>query len=322
VEYKTDWVADLKDLPAFFAKPQTNRNMNEKRSVEALEQLYGYMIFNNSKHGILTNWTRAWCLRCIETENKKTLQYAGPFELDGSASSPSMLKVWVGTVLLAENDWFYTSPTISPTPSDQFFGVTNAALKERKKAIAVAGNYAAVPTGGAYTRLNLDFRLCKFELSSARHSELGWVVRAELLQDAHNKPPLAAMCKIMDVAHNPAASSALEGEARAYAALHTLQGKVIPRLYGYYEVWGILHVLALQPVGDALLEEGVIAPRLREKMKSALRRIHSAGHVHGDIARRNFCVKDGVVYLVDLEMSRVTGSQVEKQAEIQEIDML
>jgi hypothetical protein len=119
-------VADLKDLPAFFAKPKTKRNMNERQSIEALEQLYGYMTFNNNKHGILTNWTRAWCLRRIETDNGKTLQYAGPFELDGSASSPSMLKIWVGMVMLAENDWSYTSPTVSPAPLDCPFGTTNA----------------------------------------------------------------------------------------------------------------------------------------------------------------------------------------------------
>jgi tRNA A-37 threonylcarbamoyl transferase component Bud32 len=56
-------------------------------------------------------------------------------------------------------------------------------------------------------------------------------------------------------------------------------------------------------------------------MKTALARIHSAGYVHGDIARRNFCKKADVVFLVDLEML-VVESLVEMEAELADIDAL
>lgn len=39
--------------------------------------------------------------------------------------------------------------------------------------------------------------------------------------------------------------------------------------------------------------------RTRTLLRSALARIHSAGYVHGDIARCNFCEKADVVFLVD-----------------------
>jgi len=96
---------------------RTWRNRNERQSVEALEQLYGYMTFNNLRYGILTNWTRTYAVRRIKVKGRKALQYAGPFTPSGS---PSMLKVVVGMVLLAEEDWFYASPTPDIPPPSRF----------------------------------------------------------------------------------------------------------------------------------------------------------------------------------------------------------
>jgi tRNA A-37 threonylcarbamoyl transferase component Bud32 len=56
-------------------------------------------------------------------------------------------------------------------------------------------------------------------------------------------------------------------------------------------------------------------------MKSALARIHSAGYVHGDIARRNFCKKANMVFLVDLE-TLAAESPDEMEAELADIDVL
>jgi tRNA A-37 threonylcarbamoyl transferase component Bud32 len=56
-------------------------------------------------------------------------------------------------------------------------------------------------------------------------------------------------------------------------------------------------------------------------MKSALARIHLAGYVHGDVARRNFCMENNVVFLVDLE-TLVRGSRAEMDGELAQIDGL
>lgn len=61
---------------------------------------------------------------------------------------------------------------------------------------------------------------------------------------------------------------------------------------------------------------------MRQKMKSAVSRIHTAGYVHGDIARRNFCERGNKIFLVDLEACRRSSSQNEKDAERQLIDLL
>ena len=105
---------------------------------------------------------------------------------------------------------------------------------------------------GKYQRIPLDFRLCCFDLSSARRGASSCVVDGRLLQPSIGKGDLRVVFKVVDALRYPDAASTLEDEASAYAALEELQGKVIPKLYGFYEVWGILHLLALEPVGDAI----------------------------------------------------------------------
>ena len=55
VEYKTWWEADLEHIVATSA----NGNTLSQDSLHALEQIYGYMTFNNNTFSILTNWRRA-----------------------------------------------------------------------------------------------------------------------------------------------------------------------------------------------------------------------------------------------------------------------
>jgi hypothetical protein len=78
------------------------------------------------------------------------------------------------------------------------------------------------------------------------------VVNAQFLAPSVGKRDRNVVYKVVDVLRYPDAANSLDGEARAYAAL--LQGKVIPTLYGFYQVLGIPWLLALEPVGDAVPE--------------------------------------------------------------------
>jgi hypothetical protein len=279
------------------------------------------MTFNNTKFGILSNWKHAWFLRREETSNPKTLEYF-PVHLDEPTQLVSMLKAWVGIVLLAQDDWFYASPTPSHPPPSRNFRNTPMTLRDRKKAIRTAGNYHCHPVAGRYACLNLDFRLCRFDLSTSRCGSNGCVVNTRLLQSTPSHD-LHVICKTVDVLRYPTAGNLLADEADAYAALEGLQGSVIPTLHGFYEVWGILRLLALEPVGDAISEDEEIDQTLRTKMKSALERIHGAGYIHGDIARRNFCrTPMGEVFLVDLERCRPMQNQPEADNDMDEVDEL
>ena len=234
-----------------------------------------------------------------------------------------MLKAWVGMVLLAEGDWFYSSPTPSSAPPGRTFRTSTAGWKDRKRAIDHAEGYHMQPINGAYQCVTIDFRLCRFDLSSARRGVNSCVVTARFPPSSVGGRDLHVVCKVVDVLRYPDAANSLDDEARAYAALQDLQGEVIPTLHGFYKVWGVLQFLALQPVGNAISEDEQIDQTLQTKMKAALQRIHNAGFIHGDIARRNFCRTDsGDVFLLDLERCRPSGNPSELDDEMDQVDGL
>jgi tRNA A-37 threonylcarbamoyl transferase component Bud32 len=129
------------------------------------------------------------------------------------------------------------------------------------------------------------------------------------------------MCKAVDMFRNQTAIAALESESSVYLALQHLQGRCIPKVYGYFNVWGILRLLALENVGEAI-QDGPISSSLRSKMKAAIQHIHDAGYIHGDIERRNFCVKGELVFVTDLEYCQQTDDEVRMRKEISAVDAL
>ena len=330
VEYKTKWAAPLEDLPAYFrrkADKNANLSVRERQSIDAVFQLYGYMTFNDNKYGILSNMQYAWFFQRIETtDNKgKTLQYYGPIKFDvDSDPSPSMLKAFVGTILLAETAsiLFHSSPTPAKAPDDQYFGITLTAIRNRDAAIAEAQSYHSVVVNGSYQVFPLDPHLCHFDRSAVRHApRRGSTLKAKLETGILAGGNLNVFCKIVDLFQRRDSIDALNLEARNYATLQNLQGIAIPCVYGYYDVWGLLRLLALEDVGTAIPEDGEIDTHTRALMRSTLARIHLAGYVHGDIARRNFCKKGGVVFLVDLE-TLAAGNPEQMNDELAQINEL
>ncbi|KAF8333725.1 hypothetical protein F5887DRAFT_1259819 [Amanita rubescens] len=313
VEYKTKWSAPLENLPEYFQRRAQEIPRLARQSIDAVFQLYGYMTFNENKYGILNNMECAWFFQRVETPEGqgKTLQYYGPISFD-SVRSPSMLKAFVGTVLLAETAWFHSSPTSANVPS-------TTATRSRDAAIAQAQSYDSVVEAGSYPVLPLDPRLCYFDRTSVRHApQRGCTLKATLVKRIWN---LDVYCKVVDLFQRGDAMDALDTEVRNYATLQHLQGIVIPCVRGYYDVWGLLRLLALEDVGTAIPGDGPINTRTKRRMRSALGRIHSAGYVHGDIARRNFCQKGRAIFLVDLE-TLAAGSPEQMAAELAQIDAL
>ncbi|KAF8346717.1 hypothetical protein F5887DRAFT_1180532 [Amanita rubescens] len=233
-----------------------------------------------------------------------------------------MLKAFVGTILLAEtapSTWFHSSPTSANVPPGRYFGTSATATRSRDAAIAQAQSYHSVVEAGSYPVLPLDPRLCYFDRTSVRHApQRGCTLKAKLVKRFLN---LDVFCKIIDLFQRGDAMDALNKEVRNYATLQHLQGTVIPRVHGYYDVWGLLRLLVLEDVGTAIPEVGPINPQTRERMISTLARVHLAGYVHGDIARRNFCQKGHAIFLVDLE-TLAAGSHAQMTAELAQINAL
>ena len=286
----------------------TARDSLAEQTLEALNQIYGYMNFNNNKFGILTCWTHALFLRRAETSDRKCLEYY-IVQLEGSSSSISMLKAWVGVLLLAYDDC-------------RHFGTSATGQKAQQKAFRGAEEFNIMtPTNGTYERCTLDFRLCEFDLSSAREMTSGCIVRGRLLQSITGS--FDVVFKVVDSCRYPDAPEVLQDEANVYATLYNLQGVVIPKVYGLYDVWGILHVLALQPVGIAFSDQDKISCTTLKKMKSALQSLHNAGFLHGYITRSNFCQsRNGEVFLVDLTHCRPHAGQAEMADEMAQVNVL
>jgi predicted subunit of tRNA(5-methylaminomethyl-2-thiouridylate) methyltransferase len=91
-------VASLEYIEAAFSG--TRSDTLSKQLLDALQQTYRYITFNNNKFGILSNWQCALFLRHAETSDRKTLEYY-LVKLDRPIS---MLKAWVGMVLLAQDN--------------------------------------------------------------------------------------------------------------------------------------------------------------------------------------------------------------------------
>ena len=138
-----------------------------------------------------------------------------------------------------------------------------------------------------------------------------------LIRPSIGKHDLEVVFKIVDVMRYRNAEASLQREASAYASLQNLQGTVIPKLYGFYLVWGILMLLALQPVGNSISEDEEISMKLRGRMKQALQCIHNS-----DIARRNFCKMQNHVFLVDLETCVRSHNQSQLDDEMGQVDRL
>jgi hypothetical protein len=214
---------------------------------------------------------------------------------------------------LRKNDWFYANPTPSTPLPDRAFENSAKGWKESKAAFQTAAEYHALPVNGEYQCLNLDFRLCYFHISSSRHGMNG----GRLIRPSIGKHDLEVVFKIVDVMRYRNAEASLQREASAYASLQNLQGTVIPKLYGFYLVWGILMLLALQPVGNSISEDEEISMKLRGRMKQALQCIHNS-----DIARRNFCKMQNHVFLVDLETCVRSHNQSQLDDEMGQVDRL
>jgi hypothetical protein len=326
VEYKTIWTASLENLIGNFLLYPSNRTVSQRQSIEALQQLYGYMTFNDNKYGVLTNWDRAWFFQRIGTADStgKMLHCYGPVALNAN-SGPSMLKAFVGLILLAEAEanWFHTSPTICNSPRNQHFDTsTLTGRNDRDRAVLRAGSYHPTAVNGSYPIVDLDPHLCHFDRSFVRHTpQRGFTVKATLMRGGIFTADLPVFCKIIDLAQRGDSLSMLDTEMQNYAILQHLQGQVIPRVRGYYNVWGLLRLLALEDVGTAIPASSPISATTRRRMRSVLAHIHAEGYIHGDIARHNFCKTGATVFLVDLESLR-QGTLDEMAAELAQLNAL
>lgn len=85
---------------------------------------------------------------------------------------------------------------------------------------------------------------CLLESSRRFH-----VFSGSLISSSSGSPPIEVVCKLT---YGPVGMDRLMGEAMIYDDLRNLQGKVVPRCYGYFEDSKVAGCLVLEHAGKAL----------------------------------------------------------------------
>ncbi|KAI8588159.1 hypothetical protein BDZ88DRAFT_508288 [Geranomyces variabilis] len=281
VEVKTDWA--FPQLGSVVAEwPAAQRNPKSKLA-RVIHQVYGYMTFNNLRYGVLTNYEKTWFLRRINVPQGGRLEVSDPFAY---SSTSTLFQAWVTITLLAENNWFYSSPTTSPRAT-------------------ILSAPAPAPTSDPYVLRSTDFLGIEFTEGIAR-SRVGVVVRGTCYGTR------VAM-KVVDASKEQWASEGLDHEVSVYSALRSLSGSTIPRVIAYIEGWDMLRILVLEHCGinlRAYQKQGGNLSTVRHSCNVRLAELNAFGYMHNDVKEENFVFDSGIVRLIDLDQaSQGTASE-------------
>ena len=121
--------------------------------------------------------------------------------------------------------------------------------------------------------------------------------------------------KSVDMKHdNIEIQEQLDNEVKAYKALESLQGTVIPYMVLYFED-GVNINLITEACGRPIITWD---KKKKEKAKYLLREIHKKGYGHGDVREPNFVI-DGDDHDKHAKMRIIDFGLTEKFAELREI---
>ncbi|KAJ3184602.1 hypothetical protein HDU87_004004 [Geranomyces variabilis] len=272
VEVKTDWAfPQLGSIVAEWPAAQSNPRSKLAR---AIHQIYGYMTFNHLRYGVLTNYEKTWFLRRVNAPQGGRLEISDPYAYN---STSTLLEAWVTVTLLAENNWFYTSPTTSPAPP-------------RRATILTAP-----PSSNPYKLRHTNTSGIEF-IEGVDRSRVGVVVRGKYFGTE-------VVMKVVDASKEKSAAEELEHEVSVYSALRSLSGSTIPCVIAYIEVWSMLRILVLQDCGINLRmyqNGGGSLSTVRDLCNDRLAELNALGYMHNDVKEENFAFNNGNVRLIDL----------------------
>jgi tRNA A-37 threonylcarbamoyl transferase component Bud32 len=258
-----------------------NQSQDTKVS-QAICQLWGYMTVNHLRYGVLTTYNETFFLKrgFREDNGLSKLEISQSVRI-GDQQTPIVGALCYFTSLLLESH-LYSSPYSTPTLPRKNPSLTS---KYDIENVNLADFHFSIPT---------DFK--------AQH-----VLKGQYRQ---NKPTLL---KIMDSTKNGAELMFLT-ELRAYEKLDELQGNGIPILEQSYLMSSFLYVFALEDCGNPITPSQL--PEVYQNVVGALKKIHSKGVLHGDIALRNILINSSgnEIVFIDFGLAKFYGSQEEENA--------
>ncbi|KAI9002821.1 hypothetical protein BC832DRAFT_108620 [Gaertneriomyces semiglobifer] len=289
-EVKTPWAFDVVDI---LQEWTLNGNDVKSKVFRAISQLYGYMTFNQLRYGILTTYNSTWVFRRSSSAQGGVLEVSERFTPVSQNGRP-LLEALFTVITLAEENWFYASPTHSPAPSPP----------------AVRRALESVDPHRLQTEF--PYSLVRFRRSKDR-SRAGAIVEGDFRGTN-------AIMKTVDISKHETLTAELDNEVSVYRSLAGLQGAILVRVLAYAEIWNMLRMLVLEPFG--LPVSAIDVASAKDGCIQALHALHQAGYSHGDIKLANFVIHQGQVRIIDFGFATPLQSPDQAQTEMQELRVL
>ncbi|TPX56091.1 hypothetical protein PhCBS80983_g04818 [Powellomyces hirtus] len=325
-------------LAEVYQRHRLNQRLeNECKHVqECVEQCFGYMAHNKIQYGVLSTYVQTWvfyrdvdnplCLRISATINADT---AGPTAITFRRAMGYVASLALGAATLmtppqsrcissrgsggsSARTTPHTTPRSSRRSSRRSTPITSPTTSPPSSPLSRRTVGSSQSRHGRQRQMDsADYELdVDISLDRALGSGRSGTTFFGSIYD------LPAAIKMIDPIKKPDTNTALAYETDVYARLSSLQGNVIPKVLGRGVIGGMFEFLATEPISPGVIREW--GDEERRLASLALKGLHDAGYVHGDIRTGNVLF-DGTgpnrrAVLIDLETAR-EGSESERLEE-------
>lgn len=317
VEIKPPWKFGGVDIAEVYGRATGRHTLEDSTAEEnavvgAVRQLVGYLSFAKLKYGLLLTYDWCWAVK-RDKDQPGHVMFSPAISRVGS--SPHLFEAIAYTVSCSVYDPSCPPiPPSRPSSADISTAEDQSSSSEDKYEEMPRSNKRPHPSPSqprntrsrkADSAENMDH--CSLEVGNViGRGSLGLVCEAKL-------DGIPVILKMVDKRKDPVGGEMLTEEYKQYRKLSDLQGVAVPQLRGFGNLWDIFLFLIMEPTGKPL--PCPLGDEVKKKAQSCVQQLHDHNYVHGDLALRNFLMReDGTVVLVDLEKARM-ATKVEVEGE-------
>jgi predicted Ser/Thr protein kinase len=287
IEVKSWWSFEtIEDVVSQYKK-DTEVGLDNKL-VKAMQQIYGYMSYNNLRYGIVSTYKGTYFLK---RRKESILSISRPILNIHCA----IFKYWVYILFQSKEDGFYSSPTGDP--------FENCSKKIERISFGSGCKYNLTAIKASQIQL-ADF--IERKRNGIAKGCVGSVISGKIAGvDAEIKLKMVDSFNIAD------ALRICETEVAFYRHLESLQGSIIPQFYGFFNLHGFL-ILALEDCGKPIGHEDY--QLFNDQIENAVSQIKSLGVDHEDLESRdgiypNILIKNKSIRIIDFHVSKARNAK-------------
>lgn len=164
-----------------------------------------------------------------------------------------------------------------------------------------------------------DWKLSRFDILRITRKPLGegagGACFKSVIEGVH------VVVKISERFHHSMGVKMMESEVKAYKALKSLQGEIIPEFY-HYQQYGAMKILIISFIDGRICNPELDSNTwVQKKVEECLGAFHAKGITHGDIRPSNIIVQDSPpkIWLIDLGLARESTDERQHRWEIEEL---